>query len=148
MAETEETLTAIRAVYRSLQDHDQEGVRSLLDPDAVLSLAATEEVFEGDVAIAAYLWATVDAFPDLRHEIISLFGDGELGVIELVRIGTHTRPLRLLNHSFGPTGRSVRLSSCVVFRVREGKVTAMSVHTDRLAEIEQLGLPERPFEAR
>ncbi len=147
IAETDETLATIRALYQALLDHDREGVQALLDPNALLILPATGEVYEGDEAVAGYLCAVVEPFADLRFEILNLFAQGEQGVVEAIRIGTHTRPLRLLNHSFGPTGRAVRLSECILFRVQERKVAELSVHVDRMAEMEQLGLPGLPLRA-
>lgn len=146
-ADTVVTLAVMRAIYQALQDHDREGIRTLLDPNAILNLPATGEIYEGDDAVVGYLWAIVEPFSDLRFEFLNLFANGDRGVVEAVRIGTHTKPLRLLNHSFGPTRRSIRLSECLLFRVQHGKVATISVHVDRMAEMEQLGLPGLPWRA-
>lgn len=66
------------------------------------------------------------AFPDMRYDIVHLFGDGDLVALNLQGIGTHRGAWR----GIAPTGRRVHIAAISVFTFRDGRIVARHNITD------------------
>lgn len=136
-----ETLAVIHEVFAAFHAHDLARFRTLLAEDVTMPDATgTGNTLVGPDAVVGAVSMMADAFPDLCVTIMNAFADGERGVAEVLREGTHTAPLRLSGGAVPPTGRPLRLPECVVFQVRNGRVASMTAYTDPLSGMAQLGL--------
>ena len=59
-----------------------------------------------------------EAFPDVKHEVHALLGDGDLLAARVSATGTHTGPLAGL----GATGRAITLTSTAIYRFVDGRI--------------------------
>jgi steroid delta-isomerase-like uncharacterized protein len=80
------------------------------------------------------------AFPDAKIEIVSQSETGEMIITEGVYTGTHTGPLMSPQGEVPPTGKSIDLHFCDVFRVKDGKAVRHSLYFDNMEFLGQLGL--------
>lgn len=81
-------------------------------------------------------------FPDIRFTVEELIGEGDRVVIRWTWTGTHSGPFREL----APTGKSVKNSGIAIYTLRDGKVVASKLESDRLGVLQQLGqktIPQR-----
>jgi steroid delta-isomerase-like uncharacterized protein len=138
---SDETLAVIDAVFAAFNAHEIEQFRVLLAPDVVMpDSSGVGPDLHGPEAVVSAVSVMADAFPDLRVTVRNAFADGERGVAEVLREGTHTGPLNLPTGAVPPTGKLLRLPESVVFVVRDGKVISMTANTDILSGMAQLGL--------
>lgn len=141
----DQTLAVIREVFDAFRAHDLNRFRVLLTETSVLRSPSTDTTFTGPDEICAAVSVMLDAFPDLDPQVTNAFADGERGVAEVMRVGTHTGPLRLPTGEVPPTDRQARMAECVVVEVRGGKLASMSAYADPMAAMAQLGLlPDGP----
>ncbi|MCP6756034.1 ester cyclase, partial [Klebsiella pneumoniae] len=75
-------------------------------------------------AIGDYIVALTKTFPDIHRELFNIYVTGDVVVVELAIRGTHTGPLSLTKGTLAPTGRTVDVPCCDVFRLENGKVTS------------------------
>lgn len=76
------------------------------------------------------------AFPDMRYEIVHLFGEGNLVALNLQGTGTHRGAWR----GIAPTGRRVHIAAISVFTMREGRIAARHNITDLAGVLRQISL--------
>lgn len=141
MNNSAQTVAVMREVFAAFHAHDLARFRALLAEDVIMPDASgTGSTLVGPDAVVRAVSMMADAFPDLRVTVRNAFADGERGVAEVLREGTHTGPLRLPVGEVPPTGRALRLPECIVFQVRDGRVVSMTAYTDPLSGMAQLGL--------
>ena len=81
-----------------------------------------------------------EGFPDSGVEITNLFASGDQAVVEFIGRGTNTGPLHMPTGDVPPTGRTVELRFCDVYRVKHGKIVSYRSYYDALGFLQQLGL--------
>ncbi|HZD58965.1 MAG TPA: ester cyclase, partial [Anaerolineae bacterium] len=64
--------------------------------------------------------------------------DGDIAILEFNETGTQTG--RFLDYE--PTGNKIDIDSCLVFRVRNGKITNHTTYLDTATILRSLGLIE------
>jgi len=110
------------------------------DLSQVDALVAPEYVgAQGDRGPAGFKAVVVGlraAFPDLHYTIDDLVADGDRVAVRWHWTGTHRGPFR----GFPPTGKTVSNSGTGIFTVRQGKIVAANLETDRLGFLEQIGV--------
>lgn len=77
----------------------------------------------------------LDAFPDLRTEIVEAFGSGDRVAVHRRWTGTHEGAFQGME----PTGRPVTFESTAIVTVRDGKITEYLGVLDLLALMQELG---------
>ncbi len=141
MSTTTSTLALVKEVFAAFDAHDLDRFRDLLANDAVLNVGGGEESVQGADAIVAAVGVTLQAIPDLRVTVTNVFAEGNRGVAEVVREGTHSVAVDLPGGvQVPPTHQAVRLPECAVFTLRDQKIIRMVVYTDRLDTFQQLGM--------
>src|SRR5262245_29488269 len=141
MSESDQTLAVVRRVFAAFAAHDVRAFRALLHPEVVLQVGGGPASITGADAVVAAVSVTLQAIPDLRITVTSVFAQGPLAAAEVVREGTHTGATVLPDGTpVPPSGRAVRLPECLVFRVGDGKVVRMSPYVDMLDTLRQLGV--------
>jgi ketosteroid isomerase-like protein len=91
-------------------------------------------------AIGDYLGALTEAFPDIHRELFSIDVMGDVVVVELAIQGTHTGPLSLPSGTLAPTGRTIDVPCCDVFRLKNGTVTSFHCYNAASVMQQQLGI--------
>jgi steroid delta-isomerase-like uncharacterized protein len=81
-----------------------------------------------------------DGFPDSGIEITNMFATDDQAVVEFIGRGTNTGPLHMPTGDVPPTGRTVEMRFCDVYRIRNGKIVNYHSYYDALGFIQQLGL--------
>ena len=76
------------------------------------------------------------AFPDLHYTLDEVLAEGDDVAVRWHWTGTHQAPFR----GYAPTGRPVTNTGLGIFRVREGKIVASTIETDRLGFLQQIGV--------
>ncbi len=107
-------------------------------------LIATDEVHDGETAVAAYYEETREAFPDQRNELIEMHHADDAVVAEFDLLGTHDGPFRGLP----PTGRSFRCRMVALFLFEEDRLVCERVYFDSATIQRQLGIAHDPLSVR
>jgi predicted ester cyclase len=136
----EANLAAMRALQEAWGSHDLERIAQFFHDD----FENHQTPFEPVIGLAAYLrhcahWFA--AYPDLRFELVSVFGQGDLVCLEQRTLGTSRSDF------FGNQARRREevVLSCDVFEFRDGKIARergywdFSVTTGKLAPQASLG---------
>jgi steroid delta-isomerase-like uncharacterized protein len=126
--------------------HDAYNSRDFASADSSISDDFTWTVVPfgaGSSGVAGYrevmeTWST--GFPDSKAETTSLIDGGDEGVIQFIFRGTHNGPLQTPNGEIPPTGRSVEISVCNVWKASGGKVVSGHSYFDAATLMRQLGL--------
>ncbi len=121
---------------------DLDAVREVYAPDAV-GESPDAGTLQGAEAIAGYLAGFTEAFPDFTYELSHGHECGETAIDEGHWIGTNTGPLPMPDGATVPaTGRGVRVRSCDVMTVRDGRAVSHRFYYDQMELLEQLGLAQ------
>jgi ketosteroid isomerase-like protein len=131
------------SVTSAIVTGDWEALKGLYAPEAVLVDPLAGEV-TGDAVIEVFR-SFADAFSEPGFEPIAGHESGNVAVDEGYLIGVNTGQLPLPSgDAAAPTGRSIRVRSCDVMTVEDGKVVRHNFYYDQLELLTQLGLvPER-----
>jgi ketosteroid isomerase-like protein len=121
---------------------DWAGREALMTPDCEWSMPSA--VLRGPEAATAFSRPFVGAFPDSKHTIDLIAGDGDVVVVEGTWVGTHLGPLPTPTGDIPATGQAVRLPFGMIARVRHGLIASMHVYYDQLGFLAQLGLVPQP----
>ena len=124
----------------AVDQHNVDAAMELYAEDAVVSAPDVGEI-RGRDQISEFWHGMMDGFPDGHFETISkLEADGK-AVDEGYFVGTHTGTLKSPDgETIEATGRQVRLRSCDVATVRDGKIIEHHVYFDDGEFMRQLGL--------
>lgn len=117
-----ETNPLIAAFAKTLSDHDMDGFAALFADDYVnhqMSAAAPKPPAgispkQGSVA---FFKARLAGMPDLSVAIEATVANGQMAAASFVYTGTH----KGVYFGVAPTGKSLRFTSCDIFRIRDGK---------------------------
>ena len=104
-------------------------------------LIATDEVIDGERAVAAYYDETRTAFPDQRNRVIAMHHADDAVVVEFELLGTHEGPFRGLP----PTGRSFRCRMVALFLFEADRLRCERVYFDSATILRQLGVAHDPL---
>jgi steroid delta-isomerase-like uncharacterized protein len=97
---------------------------------------------QGDKGPAGFRGVVVglrSAFPDIHYTIDDVVAENDRVAVRWHWTGTHRGPFR----AFPPTGKRVMNPGLGIFRLRDGRIVAATLETDRLGFLEQVGaVPE------
>ena len=118
---------------------DFETLKGFYAPGAVLVDPLAGEV-PGDGIVEVYR-GFLEAFSELGYEQIGQHESGNVAIDEGFILGVNTKPLPLPSgETIPPTGRSIRLRSCDVVTVEDGKAVSHHFYYDQMELLAQLGL--------
>lgn len=127
------------------QDENKKKVQTLFETFNQGELAPIDDLVgpeyvgaQGDKGPAGFRAVVVGlrtAFPDLHYTVDDLFAAGDEVAIRWHWTGTHREPFR----AFPATGKPVSNTGMGIFRLKEGKIVAAVLETDRLGFLEQIG---------
>lgn len=84
-----------------------------------------------------------DAFPDLKHHVKEIVGEGDRVAVRLRLTGTNTGPLM----GKPASGRPIDVGAIVLLRIESGKVAELDSEFDQLSLLQQVGLIPAPSPA-
>lgn len=122
-AQSNATDPAIAAFAKTLSAHDMDAFAALFADDYVnhqMSAAAPSPPagITAKQATVAFFAARLKGLPDLAVAIEASLANSAMAAASFVYTGTH----RGMYFGVPPTGKSLRFTSCDIFRVRNGKI--------------------------
>lgn len=90
----------------------------------------------GPGGLTATVTALRTAFPDIRYTVDDLVAAGDRVAVRWTWVGTHDGPYR----GQAPTHARVHNEGMAIFVLRDGKLVAGAIQTDRLGFLQQLGV--------
>jgi steroid delta-isomerase-like uncharacterized protein len=133
-----------RAIYDAFNRGDLDGALALAAPDVEVVNVGWGVTYRGHDGFREFMqgWKTMD--PNSRVEVVRQLA-GEEGVTnEAVFHATHSGPLRPPTGEIPPTGKTVALPICEVWRMRNGKLARLMNYADGVTVMAQLGLLPAP----
>lgn len=133
----------IRAFVESWNNGDLDRLGNLMDEACTLTVSG-QTLSMGPSAMRQNAQYWRGAFPDWRFELLDLIAEGDKVVAYMPYTGTQTGPAL----DIPATGRAVRVSEIVIFRVVDGKIVEAWEVYDEYWMRRQLGAqPEAPANA-
>lgn len=115
---------------------DPERDRPLYAEDVVLYQAPVKKTLVGVDHIIARSKDLFEMSKDARLTVRELHVAGDTAIMEFNIIGTHTG--RFLDYE--PTGRKFDIDSCLIFKVKDGKIIKHTTYLDTATILRALGL--------
>jgi steroid delta-isomerase-like uncharacterized protein len=138
--------TNTRAVRRLFEDGFNQGskeiVAEVISPDYVDAAGA-----RGPAAFGQVMAGLRNAFPDLHYTVEEVVAEGDRVAVRWHWAGTHQGAFR----GIAATQRAVTNKGLAIFQLRDGRIVAATLETDRLGFLQALGVvpgPEILFPAR
>jgi steroid delta-isomerase-like uncharacterized protein len=136
----EEVLAVCQRQLDAWNAHDPDKVASLFAEDATLHDAGGETA-SGRAAVAARARRYMDAFPDMRLEMISIEVDGNRYALEWKAAGTNTGSLE----GMPATGKYAEVEGCDIGEMDDnGLIRSENDYWNEAAFMRQLGLMPEP----
>jgi steroid delta-isomerase-like uncharacterized protein len=83
----------------------------------------------------------MDAFPDLKFEVLRRIAQDQYVVLDWVATGTHNGPMSTPSgNTIPPTGKFGKIYGSTTYEFRDGKIAHSWTYWDRVAMLDQLGL--------
>jgi steroid delta-isomerase-like uncharacterized protein len=140
MADPEEIA---RQWFKAIEDHDVKGAVQLLSPDVDFSSPGGS--FVGSDGAGPFLQGYVEAFPDLKFQLSTIFACGNRAAAEGMYTGTNTGSMMSPAGEMPPTGKSVSLPFSTLFHIENDRIAEHHAYWDMVTFMGQLGLlPEGP----
>jgi len=122
-AQSNATDPVIAAFAKTLSAHDMDAFAALFADDYVnhQTSAAAPSPPPGVTAkqgTVAFFAGRIKGLPDLSVAIEASLANGDMAAASFVYTGTHRGPY----FGVAPTGKSLRFTSCDIFRIRNGKI--------------------------
>jgi ketosteroid isomerase-like protein len=119
---------------------DRQAQAACYAADAV-AITPDQGEITGPEAISNYLSELGEAFPDLDYEYAQKYEAGNVAIDEGFVTGTNTGPLTLPSgESLPATGKTIRVRSCDIAHVEDGRITRHEFYFDQMELLGQLGL--------
>lgn len=119
---------------------DLKALEACYAPNAV-AISPDQGRITGRENIVEYLRQFIDAFPDMRFELVAKHESDNVAIDEGLVLGTHTAPLVTpTSETIPPTGKTIRLRECDVAVVEGGLIVEHRFYYDQLEMLTQLGL--------
>jgi len=130
-----DTLTVARSYSEATNARDWDRLRhEILAPDVEAWSHSAQHLERGPEEIIEALQKTSGAVADTRLEVVNAVVGGDQAVLELRIVGTaYGDPNAKDASAATPSGegKPVALSTCHVYRVRDGKIVHLTTYSDR-----------------
>ncbi len=98
------------------------------------SISAARELFTQPEGVENFVTGFLQAFPDLRHEIVETIAEDDRVAVRFIARGTHRGQWK----DFAPTGRSISYTGITLARVEHGMIVDHQTWWDTYDLIEQI----------
>lgn len=95
----------------------------------------------GPQAIKAYVSKNLNAFPDVKFTIEDQIAEVDKVVIRTTFTATHKGEFM----GIGPTGKKVKVTLIIIFKLANGKIVETWAENDALGWMKQLGITSIPY---
>lgn len=130
-------LSMVHAHYAGLNHGDlAEATASFSDDVETITPGGT---LHGLPAFRALAEAFLAAVPDMHHEIVRTFEDGDTVVVEGVYSGTQTGPLESPQGTIPASGNSFAFPYVDIMQARDGSCVSHRVYWDNVTFLAQIG---------
>ncbi|TAK02724.1 MAG: nuclear transport factor 2 family protein [Candidatus Manganitrophaceae bacterium] len=137
----EENITVVREHYNAFNKRDFGYGSTLVDPGLRWINVPFATTYEGPEGYKQFLKMWTTAMSDARVEITNVIASGDWVAVEFTGKGTHqSGPLAGPKGPIPPTGKSIELSFCEVFKLKNGKIALVRAYFDAATLMRQLGL--------
>jgi predicted ester cyclase len=130
-------LSLVHGAYAANNSGDLEAARPYFAED--VETVTPQGVLSGFEAWKEMGGAFLTAVPDMHHDIVRTFEDGDTIVVEGIYSGTHTGPLATPDGTLPPSGNRFALPYVDLFEVHDGVCTSHRVYWDNVTLMSQLG---------
>ncbi|HXT37735.1 MAG TPA: nuclear transport factor 2 family protein [Chloroflexota bacterium] len=135
MTGSQDTLTVARSYSEAISARDWDRLRNVvLAPDVEAWSHSAQFLERGPDEIIAALQKTSGVVTDTRLEIVNQIAEGDQAVLELRFVGTafgDPNAKGVPAEAPSGEGRVVTLSTCHVYKVRDGKIVHLTTYSDR-----------------
>jgi steroid delta-isomerase-like uncharacterized protein len=132
---TEQNKAVVRAFVEAWNARDLNRFDDLMGEDARLTVGgATISCDPAATRAIAEHWLA--GLPDYRFELLDLIAEGDKVVARMPFTGTQTGPVL----DIPATGRSVRVTEIVIFRIADGRIVEAWEEYDEMGMRRQLGV--------
>jgi ketosteroid isomerase-like protein len=135
MADPQDTLAVARSYSEAISARDWDRLRNVvLAPDVEAWSHSAQVLERGPEEIIAALQKTGGAVVDSSLEIVNEIVEGDQAVLELRFVGTafgDPNAKGVAAEASSGEGRPVALSTCHVYKVRDGKIVHLTTYSDR-----------------
>ena len=130
----------VRELYAAAEGHGTDAAKfsSMFSENGYMRDMPSGTEFRGE-AIGESIAGFVSAFPDVHRELLTTCVADNVVVVELTIQGTHTGELALPSGALAPTGKTINVPCCDVFKLENGKVTAFHCYKIDSVMLQQLG---------
>jgi steroid delta-isomerase-like uncharacterized protein len=136
----------VQDYWRAWSEHNLDHLLALLAPGFISRSSLGQGRPAGKDLIAKGFKVFVNALPDLRENIVSLFGQENRVACEVIETATFTRPMELPAAVIAPTNRSYKLPVASFFRLdAQGLIVEQRTYWDTANWAEQIGLDPKWF---
>jgi steroid delta-isomerase-like uncharacterized protein len=135
-----DNLKIARAFYDGFNKRNFANVQKLVDEDAQFQLIPSNTKFSGKEGYLHLAQGWANAFPDGQCHISNIAAGEDWAVVEFAGRGTQTGPLMSPEGNIMPTGKSVDIPFCDVFKIKNGRVVSLNEYFDTATMMKQLGL--------
>lgn len=130
----EQNKQSIQRLFGSFNRGDLGTIDELVGPEYIGAQGD-----KGPSGFKAVILGLQTAFPDLHYTLDDVLAEGDQVAVRWHWTGTHKGAFR----AFPATGKAVSNTGAGLFRLKDGKVVAAILETDRLGFLEQIGaVPE------
>jgi steroid delta-isomerase-like uncharacterized protein len=135
MSTPEENKEIVRRYQEALNRNDLGALDTLVASD--IALPASVPGFPAGIeGVKQIHQATVEAWPDLKTEIVDMIAEGDKVAARIVMTATPQKPLM----GVPPTGKSFRMNGMYVVRIANGKIVEHRGVEDAVGMLQQLGV--------
>lgn len=135
MSQSSDTLVVARSYSQAINARDWDRLRTeILAPDVEAWSHSAQHLNRGPDPIIAALQSSTGAVANTHMEIVNEVADADQAVIELRMVGTAYGDPNARDASAATPngeGRPVALSTCHVYKVRDGKIVHLTTYSDR-----------------
>ena len=135
-------LSLVQAHYDALNHGDLDDAVRYFDED--VETITPGGTLHGLAAFRAMAEAFLTAVPDMHHEILRTFEDGDTILVEGVYSGTQTGPLQSPQGTVPASGNSFAFPYVDIMQARDGRCVSHRVYWDNVTFLSQIGAIPAP----
>jgi steroid delta-isomerase-like uncharacterized protein len=128
----------VEQMMKAVDERNYGALRELYTGD--LEILTPMGAARGTEALMGFMKPFLDAFPDIRHDIVGYVEQGDNVVYELRIQGTHTQPLASPQGPIPATHKRVDFRACDALTFKGGRIASYRVYFDMMGFMGQLGL--------
>jgi steroid delta-isomerase-like uncharacterized protein len=135
-------LSMVHGHYDALNHGDMDAAAAYFDDD--VETITPGGTLQGLSAFRALGEAFLRAVPDMRHEIVRTFEDGDTIIVEGVYSGTQTGPLESPQGTVPASGNAFAFPFVDLMQARNGTCVSHRVYWDNVTFLAQIGAVPSP----